>query len=480
LDSIESQISPWTASERAIGQKVAQLLEPKLREILTKTYQASVPNFAGVDDELYRTELNGFRRTFGGDHSAEFFKTQAEIASSIAKEISFTQFLVPGYATYATELMMALIEVTRWTPKKTRHELVSSAMRAIFVEVSVAMHHFFQELASKAEADRAEFDRNMATESENDQISMRVLSQALNRLAQRDLSEGIAETVPAKIEGAKADFNAAVSGLRGALSQINAASAEILAEVGDIAQASVNLSSRTESQAAALEEASAALGEVTANVGRAATQAAKAKVVVSNASTSAQSSEDTMLRAEAAMSEISRNSGEINAIVAVIDQIAFQTNLLALNAGVEAARAGDAGKGFAVVAAEVRALAQRSAEAAKQIHGLITQSADSVEKGVTLIGGVGRNLSEISGHVREMSDLIEEIAHVSSDQSQSLGEVNAAINQLDKVTQQNAAMAEETSAALGQLGDKAHVLQSLIGEFKTEAAAIPSSYRRAG
>ena len=480
MDSIESQIAPWTASERATGQKVVTLLEPKLRDILKKTYEASIPNFAGVDDELYRNELSGFRRVFSGDHSAEFFRTQAEIASSIAKEISFTQFLVPGYATYATELMMALIEVTAWTPKKTRHELVSSTMRAIFVEVSVAMHHFFQELASKAEADRAEFDRSMAAESENDQIAMGVLGEALNRLAQRDLSEGITQPVPAKIEGAKTDFNAAVSGLRGALSQINAASAEILEEVGDIAQASLNLSSRTEGQASALEEASAALGEVTSNVGRAATQAAKAKVVVSNASTSARSSEETMLRAEAAMSEISRNSGEINAIVDVIDQIAFQTNLLALNAGVEAARAGDAGKGFAVVAAEVRALAQRSAEAAKQIHSLITHSADSVEKGVTLIGGVGRNLSEISGHVTQMSQLIEEIAHVSSDQSHSLGEVNAAINQLDKVTQQNAAMAEETSAALGQLGSKAQVLQSLIAEFKTGSVVTRPSYRRAG
>jgi methyl-accepting chemotaxis protein len=168
--------------------------------------------------------------------------------------------------------------------------------------------------------------------------------------------------------------------------------------------------------------------------------------VAATARGDAERSGSVMDEAIGAMSEIERSSVEINQIIGVIDEIAFQTNLLALNAGVEAARAGDAGRGFAVVASEVRALAQRSAEAAKEIKGLIASSTTQVNKGVKLVGETSQALSVIVDRVAEIDGLITDIATSASEQSTGLNEVNTAVNQMDQVTQQNAAMVEESTA----------------------------------
>jgi methyl-accepting chemotaxis protein len=167
------------------------------------------------------------------------------------------------------------------------------------------------------------------------------------------------------------------------------------------------------------------------------------------------------------MSEIEKSSGEISQIIGVIDEIAFQTNLLALNAGVEAARAGGAGKGFAVVASEVRALAQRSAQAAKEIKALIKASTNQVSTGVDLVGEAGKALGRIAAQVTELNGVVAEIAASAQEQSTALAEVNTAVNQMDQMTQQNAAMVEETTAASHSLADEADRLSSLVGQFRT-------------
>ena len=176
--------------------------------------------------------------------------------------------------------------------------------------------------------------------------------------------------------------------------------------------------------------------------------------------------------------EIEASSGQITQIISVIDEIAFQTNLLALNAGVEAARAGDAGKGFAVVASEVRALAQRSAEAAKEIKTLIASSSSQVERGVRLVGETGEALTAIVSRVTEIDTLISEIAQSSQEQATGLNQVNTAVNQMDQVTQQNAAMVEEATAAASSLRSEADDLTRLVARFQTgrqppRAAARP-------
>jgi methyl-accepting chemotaxis protein len=166
------------------------------------------------------------------------------------------------------------------------------------------------------------------------------------------------------------------------------------------------------------------------------------------------------------MSAIETSSKQIGQIIGVIDEIAFQTNLLALNAGVEAARAGDAGRGFAVVASEVRALAQRSADAAKEIKALISASTQQVGQGVELVGETGRALDRIVKQVNEISGVVTEIAASAQEQAAGLNQVNTAVNQMDQVTQQNAAMVEESTAASHALSREADELSRLVGQFK--------------
>jgi methyl-accepting chemotaxis protein len=176
------------------------------------------------------------------------------------------------------------------------------------------------------------------------------------------------------------------------------------------------------------------------------------------------------------MSEIEQSSGQISQIIGVIDEIAFQTNLLALNAGVEAARAGDAGRGFAVVAQEVRALAQRSAEAAREIKKLIASSSDQVKRGVRLVGETGGALSGIVIKVTEIDSLIAEIALSSQEQATGLAQVNTTVNQMDQVTQQNAAMVEQATAAAASLKSEAVELHRLVGQFHLDDAKSSSGW----
>ncbi|MBI1197565.1 MAG: chemotaxis protein, partial [Phenylobacterium sp.] len=216
----------------------------------------------------------------------------------------------------------------------------------------------------------------------------------------------------------------------------------------------------------------AALDEITATVKRSAEGAKEASNVASGARDQAERSGEVVREAVAAMGDIQASSGKISNIIGVIDEIAFQTNLLALNAGVEAARAGEAGKGFAVVAQEVRALAQRSAEAAKEIKTLISSSGTQVDRGVKLVTDTGKALEAIVERVASIDGLVSEIARAASEQATGLAEVNTAVNQMDQVTQQNAAMVEEATAASAQLKREAVELADLVAKFDVGGAAV--------
>jgi methyl-accepting chemotaxis protein len=229
------------------------------------------------------------------------------------------------------------------------------------------------------------------------------------------------------------------------------------------------LSKRTEQQAASLEETAAALDEITATVRTTAAGAKQACEVVGGTKVGAEHSGEVVRKAVAAMTNIEKSSGQIGQIIGVIDEIAFQTNLLALNAGVEAARAGDAGRGFAVVASEVRALAQRSAEAAKEIKSLILASRSQVEEGVDLVGQTGQALARIVEQVSEINGIVINIAGSAQEQSTALAQVNSAINQMDQMTQKNAAMVEESTAATHSLSEQTAELFKLMAGFRVAA-----------
>jgi methyl-accepting chemotaxis protein len=253
----------------------------------------------------------------------------------------------------------------------------------------------------------------------------------------------------------------------------------IRAGSGEIAKAADDLSRRTEQQAASLEETAAALDQITATVNRTAEGAGQAKTIVEAARSQAEASGEIVREAVGAMNAIEHSSRQIGQIIGVIDEIAFQTNLLALNAGVEAARAGDAGRGFAVVASEVRALAQRSAEAAKEIKGLIAASAGEVKSGVELVGRTSEALGAIVSQVSEISSVVGEIASSAHEQATGLKQVNTAVNQMDQMTQQNAAMVEQSTAASRNLSNEAEDLGRLMARFKVDAHSASAVERSA-
>jgi methyl-accepting chemotaxis protein len=264
----------------------------------------------------------------------------------------------------------------------------------------------------------------------------------------------------------RSNFNAALDGLQEAIGSIAFNAGAINAGAGEIAQSADDLSRRTEQQAASLEETAAALDQITATVRATAAGAVQAAGVVQSARSDANKSGAVVRDAITAMGEIERSSSEINQIIGVIDEIAFQTNLLALNAGVEAARAGESGRGFAVVASEVRALAERSAQAAKEIKSLITQSAGQVGSGVRLVGEAGASLERIAAHVAEIEILVTNISGSAAEQATGLQQVNTAVNQMDQMTQQNAAMVEESTAASHSLSQEADSLNAAVARFR--------------
>jgi len=291
------------------------------------------------------------------------------------------------------------------------------------------------------------------------------IGSALERLAQGDLTVSVPE-LGAEYEKLRRDFNGAVASLKSTIAAIAESTAVVNGSAGEISRAANDLSQRTEQQAASLEETAAALDEITAAVQNSTTRAEEAKRMVSDARAGAAKSSEVVRSAIDAMGRIESSSSKIGEIIGVIDDIAFQTNLLALNAGVEAARAGEAGKGFAVVAQEVRELAQRSANAAKEIKTLINASSTEVSAGVSLVEETGTSLSDIERRVNEINDRIVSIATAAQEQAVGLREINTAVNQMDQMTQQNAAMVEETSAASQTLAQESGQLASRIAHFQ--------------
>ena len=298
----------------------------------------------------------------------------------------------------------------------------------------------------------------------------------LDALAQGDLTARIDAELTGPFAKLKDDFNNAMQTVATTLTAVTVSAQGISHGASDIRQASDDLSRRTEQQAASLEETAAAMQEITTTVNETAANANKANAVVKGARADAEQSGEVVKRAVDAMYGIERASSEISEIIGVIDGIAFQTNLLALNAGVEAARAGDAGRGFAVVASEVRALAQRSADAAKDVKSKITASTSQIDAGVTLVVDAGTALSRISGQIGEISVLVSDIASAAEKQATGLQQVNIAVGEMDGVTQQNAAMVEEATAAARSLAEETENMSRQVNRFQLhERGATPAA-----
>jgi len=305
------------------------------------------------------------------------------------------------------------------------------------------------------------------------------LATGLSKLASGDLAQTLDQPFAPEFEGLRTDYNLAVAKLRETMNEVISTTGALRAVSGEIANASNDMSGRTEQQAASLEETAAALDEITSTVKMTAEGATRARSLVGDARQDAERSGEVVGRAKQAMDSIEQSSRQIGEIIGVMDEIAFQTNLLALNAGVEAARAGESGRGFAVVAAEVRALAQRSAGAAKEIKELILSSDGHVRAGVGLVSETGEALGRIVSHVAEINNVVVDIAASAAEQATGLSQVNTAVNQMDQGTQQNAAMAQQSAGAAANLRAETERLVELVNRFKTGAAGAPTLARAA-
>ena len=397
--------------------------------------------------------------------------TRADAIAGEGRRVLIGATLLLAIAGLATGLFMALRTVVR-----PLHELRAAMVALAEGRADAVIPHGGRadevgEMARSMAAFRDQLAQAEQAKAAQTALIVDSIGEGLSALAKGDLTARIDAELDAPFARLKADFNRAMDALEAAMASVAAAAGGIHAGAMDIRQASDDLSQRTEQQAAGLEETAAAVDEITATVRHAAAGATEAARAVERTRTDASEGGAVVDRARAAMGGIEQASTEIAEIIGVIDGIAFQTNLLALNAGVEAARAGDAGKGFAVVASEVRALAQRSAEAAHSVKARILASSEQVRAGVALVGQTGEALDRINQGMGQIGTLMTGIADDTARQADGMGQINTALSEMDSVTQQNAAMVEEATAAARSLAQEAEQLNQAVSRFRL--AAMP-------
>ncbi|GGG22159.1 hypothetical protein GCM10010924_59590 [Rhizobium wenxiniae] len=468
-----STLLPMDRIQEAFGgQPIFQEVELDGRNMLIKA--VSFTSFSG--DRIGVFEI-------GTDASEIVAKAKSELWTMVGVTFLTSLIALTFFFTFAKSLgnaigrltgtmgLLASGDLTVDVQGENRPDEIGSMASAVQVFKDNALKT--QALEREAEAQRSLTEEQRQRNAEDARIRAEAMAAATNGLATGlkhlsagDLTFQLNQAFAQEFEGLRADFNATVSQLRGTLGSVAQATSSIDSGSREVSQSADDLSKRTEQQAASLEETAAALDQITANVSNSSKRAEEARTVAIQANESARHSGAVVANAVDAMGRIEESSGQIGNIIGVIDDIAFQTNLLALNAGVEAARAGEAGKGFAVVAQEVRELAQRSAQAAKEIKDLIGKSSVEVETGVKLVSETGTALKTIENYIVTINQHMDSIATSSREQSVGLAEVNTAVNQMDQVTQQNAAMVEEANAAGATLATEAGRLRELVSQFQ--------------
>jgi methyl-accepting chemotaxis protein len=327
------------------------------------------------------------------------------------------------------------------------------------------------ESAKAAAAERQRFDEERAETMTAQKEVVETLAGALISFANGDLTFKINQFFASEFKTLRMDFNAASAKMEATMRRVATSTYNVESGAREVQQAANDFARRTEQQAAGLEQTAAALEQITGTVRKTSQIASGVADLAAAARGDADNSAAVVRNTVEAMTGIETSSRQIANIISVIDEIAFQTNLLALNAGGEAARAGDAGRGFAVVATEVRALARRSADAAKEIKAIIAASGREVGNGVKLVNETGEALTRITAQINQLAGRVAEIAAAAREQAQGLNQINAAVNHMDQATQQNAAMVEQVAAAGGSLSEEAAILSQLLAEFKLSEAS---------
>ncbi|KHK91749.1 globin-coupled sensor protein [Novosphingobium malaysiense] len=452
---------------KSIERHAPKILDRFYDEVRADPARASFFPSRQLMDSARSRQLKHWIDLFSGSVNQAYLDRAERIGQTHARIGLEPAFYIGGYASILAEL------VERELSHSIGGALGKAKARKIGTLIKMAL--LDMELATSAYLTAKDHSRD---------VTLRSLSNALEDVSKGDLTAELGG-LPKEFEQIERDFSVMRESISDALGGVAATSEQVNVGASEIRSASDDLSRRTESQAAALEESAAALNQLTSGVQTAAQGASQVNRSVSEAEAEAREGGKVVEDAVAAMDGIQKSSQEIGSFVNVIDSIAFQTNLLALNAGVEAARAGDAGKGFAVVATEVRALAQRSAEAAQSIKDLIGDSEKQVERGVTLVGRTGDVFNRIAEKVSGITGLAAEISELSQQQAGQLSQVNSAVSDMDRMTQQNAAMVEQATAAARNLAQQAEELARLVKMFKLcgtqrTAFAAPAHGRPAG
>ena len=400
-------------------------------------------------DHARDKQMEHWRKLFSRPLDRDYAAASTHIGQIHAKIGLAPTWYISGYARMLEYVLPKLILGRLLWPfgGRRRARAATALVKASLIDMDIALAAYFE---AEQAGRRAVIQRCEAV---------------FDRMAQGDLTASL-DGLPAEYQALADSFEAMRTQMCATLGVVTHSGEQIRVGSGDIRQASDDLSDRTKQQAASLEETAAAMQQITTTVRQTADGASQANRIVGEARNEAEESGEIVRRAVEAMSGIERASTEISEIISVIDGISFQTNLLALNAGVEAARAGEAGKGFAVVASEVRALAQRSAEAAKDVKTRIMASSDQVAAGVELVNETGEALQRIIGRIGEISDLVSRIAASAGQQSIGLQQVNTAMSEMDSVTQRNAAMVEQATAAARSLAQEAEVLAREVARFQ--------------
>ncbi len=473
--------------DRAALRALKPLIDSEISDALGKFYGQvrAFPEARGkFRDEGHiasaeRAQASHWRRLATADYGSDYIRDVERIGRAHVDAGIEPRWYMGGYAVVSEELVRVIVAKRAkglFASAKSDADLADKLValnKAVFLDMELAVSSYLTVI----EEERAELEAEREVAAQAQAQAVKAIGEALSRLAAGDLSARVDGTLSPEFQSLKRDFDQAASALGEAMKAVERASSGIRSGVDDIARSADDLAQRTEQQAATLEQTAAAVDLLTATVGKTAQSAREVSVRVGEASAEAERSGAVVTRAAEAMTKIEGSSNQVSQILGVIDEIAFQTNLLALNAGVEAARAGDAGRGFAVVAQEVRALAQRSADAAKEIKLLIAESSRQVGEGVDLVGQTGAALRGIVEKVGGIDSLINQIAASANEQASALSQVNTAVNQLDQVTQRNAAMVHQSSQSTQTLRVEAADLANRVGAFRTggQIQAEPAS-----
>jgi len=456
----------------AAGPDLAQLgqaVEPHLKGALAAFYGKVAANpsitgfFSGQShmDKAASAQADHWRALFRGGFTQTYLGRAQTIGNVHARIGLEPKWYIGGYGLVLDRLIHGMVAsglkaLLPWKRREAR--LLSLLVRTALIDMDIAVSTYFTAESTEREAMLAQ------------------IGSALEKLADGDLTVRMSG-LPTKFQSAEVHFNSALERLHETISGVSNGIKSIATASSEIRAASDDLALRNEHQAASLEETAAAMNQATQSIAESASSTVEIRSTIAEAHSEASEGGAVVRKAIEAMAQIEQSSQQIAQIIGVIDGIAFQTNLLALNAGVEAARAGDAGKGFAVVANEVRALAQRSADAARDIKNLITTSSEQVEGGVGLVGATGALLEKIVGRVGEISELVMSMADGATLQASNLTQVNSSVGEMDRMTQQNAAMVEESTAAARALADETANLLRLVSQFRIASggAKAPAS-----